>query len=232
MQQEKIWDYFQNEGRGERKSTIARQRFIVYYLKPKHAVLNIGLGDGGLEQLGMAKGVKMHTLDPNAKAIERLRQTLGMGERAQTGYAQKIPFQNGNFDTVVMCEVLEHMEDQSLVEALREVLRVLKPGGFLMASTPYKENIRFHRVVCPNCGDIFHKVGHMQSFDQAKMRNILKGQGFKVDKLWVSTFVDWQRKGLKNLLKSLLRVLLARMGENIAGPHLIVIASKPREGQG
>jgi len=42
----------------------------------------------------------------------------------------------------------------------------------------------------------------------------------------VTSFVDWRRKGVKNLLKSVLRVMLAHWGEAIADPHLVVIARK------
>src|SRR5438874_2506316 len=48
--------------------------------------------------------------------------------------ALEIPFCNETFDTVVSTEVLEHVPDP--LRALREMQRVLKPGGHLVLSTP------------------------------------------------------------------------------------------------
>ena len=50
------------------------------------------------------------------------------------GSATDIPLGNAEFDTVVCTEVLEHVPDP--LKALREMRRVLKPGGYLVLSTP------------------------------------------------------------------------------------------------
>jgi SAM-dependent methyltransferase len=228
MEQEKIWDYFQNEGLGDGKFPEARQRFMLRFLQAGTSVLNVGVGAGALERLGLEKGVQMYALDPSEKAIERLRESLGMAGRAQAGYAQAIPFPDGSFDMVVMSEVLEHLDDAVLAQSLLEVHRVLKPSGSLLASTPYREDLGAKHVVCPQCGSVFHHMGHMQSFDKPRMRLVIEQSGLRVQRLWVSTFIDWRRQGAGSFLKSLIRLALARMGEGIADPHLLVIAKKRR----
>jgi len=50
------------------------------------------------------------------------------------GSATDIPLGDATFDTVVSTEVLEHVPDP--LKALREMYRVLKPGGYLILSTP------------------------------------------------------------------------------------------------
>ncbi len=50
------------------------------------------------------------------------------------GSATDIPLADASFDTVVCTEVLEHVPDP--LKALREMYRVLKPGGHLVLSTP------------------------------------------------------------------------------------------------
>ncbi len=50
------------------------------------------------------------------------------------GSATDIPLSDATFDTVVCTEVLEHVADP--LKALREMYRVLKPGGYLILSTP------------------------------------------------------------------------------------------------
>ena len=48
--------------------------------------------------------------------------------------ALSLPLDNESFDTVVSTELLEHVPDP--LRALREMHRVLKPGGYLILSTP------------------------------------------------------------------------------------------------
>jgi len=227
MNQDNIWNYFQNDNQREKYFSEARQRFMVKHLNQESSVLNIGTGSGALERLAQKKGVIVSTLDPNEQAIERLRKELNLGENAQVGYAQKMPFSDEIFDAVVMSEVLEHLDGRILDEALAEVKRVLKPGGFLLASTPYGENLSDNTVVCPQCASVFHRYGHLQSFDKIGMRELIERNEFSVCKLWVTTFIDWHRKGVRNLVKSSLRWVLAKVGESIADPHLIMIAKKP-----
>jgi SAM-dependent methyltransferase len=50
------------------------------------------------------------------------------------GSATDIPLGDAGFDTVVCTEVLEHVPDP--LKAMREMYRVLKPGGYLVLSTP------------------------------------------------------------------------------------------------
>lgn len=226
MEQDKIWDYYQNQEDANQYFSEARQRYMLRHIQSGMAVLNIGVGGGAFERLALARSIDVHALDPSEKAIERLRQDLGIGEKAKAGYSQAMPFRDGSFDVVVMSEVLEHLDNAVLDESLDEVLRVLKPGGFLLASTPYRENLVDNTVVCPSCTEVFHRYGHVQVFDKPRMQRLLMDHSFKVEKIWISTFVDWERKGLKNKLKSLLRVLLARMGEGIGDPHLLLIARK------
>lgn len=227
MKQEKIWDFYQNEGLYLEAFPEARQRYFADRLSHGLRILNIGVGAGGLERCALKKNIEVHSLDPSERAIARLREELNLGNRAQVGYAQAIPFESDYFDVVVVSEVLEHLDGAALASSLSEVLRVLRPGGYLLASTPYREDLKSNTVMCPDCGKIFHKVGHVQAFDKSRMRKILQSAGFFVESLWVTTFVDWHRPGFFSLIKSIVRWIMARLGQAIADPHLLVKAKKP-----
>jgi ubiquinone/menaquinone biosynthesis C-methylase UbiE len=226
MQQDKIWDYYQNEGLKKGVFSDARQRFMMQYLASGNSVLNIGVGAGVLEKLALQKSIDIYSLDPSSKTIEQIQTKLGLGSNAQTGYAQNIPFTDNKFDAVVMSEVLEHLTDEELDAALREVFRVLKANGVLLISTPYDESLESQNIICPKCGMIFHRWGHVQSFDKSRMRDILSSKGFLLNKIFITSFVDWKRKGLGNLLKSIVRISLAKFQQQIADPHLVAIAVK------
>lgn len=229
MGQEKIWDYLQNEGAGLGHFSEARQRYLINRISRGAKVLNIGVGAGQFERLALAARLDVFSLDPSERAIEKLRTDTGLDEsRAKAGYAQDMPFKPETFDVVVMSEVLEHLEDHVLGPSLEEVRRVLRPGGQLIATTPYRENLGLAQVVCPECGNVFHRMGHHQSFDLQKMKKLLEENGFIIRRAFVTAFVDWHRPGIRNLVKSIARFALGRMGEGISDPHIVAIGVATR----
>ena len=125
MNQDAIWDYFQNEGVASFDSSEARLSYLVKKIAPGSRVLNIGVGSGVFERLGLARGIDIHCIDPSKRTIESLKEKLGIGEKARVGYSQEIPFGDHFFDVVVMSEVLEHLTDDVLVGTIAEVHRVL-----------------------------------------------------------------------------------------------------------
>jgi ubiquinone/menaquinone biosynthesis C-methylase UbiE len=50
------------------------------------------------------------------------------------GNSEKLPFPDGSFDGVLLNEVLEHVENEEAT--LREIARVLRPGGYLALFSP------------------------------------------------------------------------------------------------
>lgn len=227
MQQDKIWDYFQNEGLEHNQFPEHRQRFVASKLRSTDVVLDIGVGAGALERIAAGRGITMYALDPSEKAIERLRGELGMGDRAQTGYAQQIPFAPDMFDVVVMSELIEHLDNKAIDDILPEVLRVLKPGGYALITTPFDEDFTNKMAVCPDCGKVFHRVGHVQTFTMNRITDLFRHHGYSIKKSYVTTFVDWRRHGLLNKLKAVGRVVFARMGQRFADPHIVLLAEKP-----
>jgi ubiquinone/menaquinone biosynthesis C-methylase UbiE len=136
-------------------------------------VLNIGVGRGGLESILVGKKVHVSSLDPGEKSIERVRKQFGLGDEAKVGFSQQMPFGDAQFDAVVMCEVLEHLSDDVIAATFKEAERVLKPGGRFMGTLPADENLADSRVVCPHCGEAFHRWGHLQSFSEPRLRSML-----------------------------------------------------------
>jgi len=100
-------------------------------------VLEIGCGTGGLAvELARAAGPKGRTcaIDPSAPMIAETRRKAaraGVTVDARIAPVERLPFEDGSFDLVFGTLMLHHLPAQTLADGMREVLRVLVPGGLL-----------------------------------------------------------------------------------------------------
>ncbi len=100
-----------------------RERLLLNLLlraRPGSQVLNVGAGQGSFSRLLEERGFQVTSTDLAEAAVEVLRRTVsGPVCRAD---ATELPFEPQSFDSVVLGEVLEHVEDDSA--ALHEVRRM------------------------------------------------------------------------------------------------------------
>lgn len=227
MDQYKIWDFYQNDESIRKIAFTARARhqFLARQIPSGAQALNIGVGDGGLERILVEKGVLVSALDPSERTIEWLGQELHLGDRARVGISQSIPFLDDEFDVVIMSEVLEHLSDEAVGQTIKEVRRVLKPGGRFMGTVPADENLTVSEVVCPHCGTKFHRWGHLQSFSSARLTSLLTGE---LSSVTVSRhfFCDFRKLNWKGRLYWIGKQLFLKAGVCGAGENLFFSAIK------
>jgi SAM-dependent methyltransferase len=219
-EQNRIWSHYQDHVGGSFDLSYPRLRYLAERCTPPMRVLNIGVGSGYLESLLQRRGVDVCALDPSSITIERIRTELDLGARAQQGYGDNIPFEKGYFDAVIMTEVLEHLQTTTLHATLEEVKRVLRPGGLLIGTVPYREDLASNEVMCPRCQAAFHRWGHEQQFDSASLRSLLQKHDFRIETLYPRAFPDFRRRGVRLWIKALFRYALGRMGEPLVAPNL------------
>ena len=214
-QQDRIWEYYQNETPEGFEGALPRVRFLaerIQRLRPGARVLNVGVGAGTFEREALRLGLEVSSLDPSERSIATLRDELRLGERAQVGYSQEMPFEDASFDCVVLSEVLEHLTSHVQHATLEEVRRVLAPDGLFLGTVPAEENLDQGRVVCPDCGHRFHRWGHLHSFDPTSLEELLR-RAFRVERVFERSFASFRgRKGVFGKLKRALRVALLSAG--------------------
>ena len=154
------------------------------HLQPGHRVLDVACGTGTLAREVAARvrpGGHVAGIDPGAGMIAVARE-LAPDVDWHTGVAEKIPFPDDSFDAVVSQFGLMFFSDPD--QALREMVRVLKPGGPLviavwasLASTPAyaAEAELFHRLAGPEAGNAVRAPYTLG--DEDTLANLLQRNG-------------------------------------------------------
>ena len=122
----------------ERCVTYARDRFVTIAGDrdwPYRHALEIGSGTGffllNLMQAGVAEQGSVTDISPGMVEVAlRNAKNLDLPVDGRVADAETIPYEDGTFDLVVGHAVLHHIPD--VERALREALRVLRPGGRLV----------------------------------------------------------------------------------------------------
>lgn len=161
----------------------------IYQIAPDHPfknILEVGGGQGGLTALLYPKA-QITNLDFNP-AYEQAPCNQQLNIRFVCGDATDLPFEDTSFDAVTMFDVLEHIPNDH--KAITEALRVLKPGGFLLISTP-NENwkfpyYQFMKPICPDEADIMAEWGHVRrGYTVSQLQELI---GFRA--LTCATFIN------------------------------------------
>jgi SAM-dependent methyltransferase len=118
----------------ERTAVLARE----------HRVLEVGSGHGTMLHHLLSQGFDVRGVELSAQRIENGRRLYGDLPCTQVTGAD-LPFPDGAFDVVLSFDVFEHIPDSD--HHLREVSRVLAPGGHYLLQTPNKwTNIPFEMI--------------------------------------------------------------------------------------
>jgi 2-polyprenyl-3-methyl-5-hydroxy-6-metoxy-1,4-benzoquinol methylase len=129
-------------------------------------VLEIGCGRGGfscwLARQTRPGAPELTAADFSASALDRAKAQAARhgltGIQWMQEDVQRLSFADGSFDTVISCETVEHVPD--VARAVRELARVLRPGGRLVLTTPnYFGQSGLYRLYCLALGRYWTEAG-------------------------------------------------------------------------
>jgi ubiquinone/menaquinone biosynthesis C-methylase UbiE len=102
------------------------------------AILEVGFGSGltFLNLNGLYKKIYGLDLSCDVREVAQVFAPLGIHPDLRNGNVLDMPYQDSQFDTVLLISVLEHLQPAELDRAFSEIRRVLKPGGQVVYGVP------------------------------------------------------------------------------------------------
>jgi SAM-dependent methyltransferase len=164
------FDYFEQRFGATEHAERRLHEYILAELPARRAaVLDVGCGSAWLAQSLQGEDVLLCSFDAT---LVNTRKALELypwsGHTAVAGDAFNMPFKDGSFDVIVASEIIEHVPDP--LNFVRELVRVLTPGGRILITTPYKEVLKY--TLCIHCGEVTPLNAHLHSFDERVLTNV------------------------------------------------------------
>lgn len=142
-------------------------------LPERGTLLDVGCGSGHAMAWFEAMRPKWNIVGLDV-AREALDSARSLGARVCQGWALKLPLASGSVDLAITLDVLQHLPlDGGDVEAMREIRRVLKPGGYLF--------IRTNAQAFPRTDD--DPAFHFRKYEPHELRARLTEAGFAILRL-------------------------------------------------
>ncbi|MFL2707520.1 MAG: type 11 methyltransferase [Gammaproteobacteria bacterium TMED226] len=158
--------------------------FKKHEINQKGVMLDVGCGEGrhifGIMQdypLMKCIGLDMdnESLEKAEEGYEYFKSISEAGAQFLKGSAYSLPFPDESIDLIVCSEVLEHLHEYN--DAVKEIHRVLKPGGKFYASVP----ATWPEKICWKLSEEYQNQpgGHLRIFSQSGLISEIKESGFK-----------------------------------------------------
>ena len=195
-----VSSFFDGQARGWAKFYRAgaemgqrRKRFVdalKLRVPQRAAILDLGCGSGEISQACADAGFDVTGCDISPRML-RIASARHSGERcrfvaADPRLAPALPFEDARFDAVIASSMLEYVADAGV--QLREVRRVLKPGGWLLATVP---DMRHPERVAEGADDRAASWWNVRAVMRARRRR--EYMRLSVQRVSPSRWLDWLR---------------------------------------
>ena len=172
-----------------------RARRIIEEINPKEgeSIIDLGCGTGYYLYLlnNLSVDLKLTGFDYDKRALDEAKLMLTDSKiNFVAGDMHKMGFEDNTFDKAVSSEVLEHLEKDNV--ALKEIFRILKPGGVLVISVPSINYPFFWDPLNWILQHIFNThiktgffsgiwSGHIRLYSLNEIRSKIEKAGFKIE---------------------------------------------------
>lgn len=185
------FDYFEEREDPATEHDERRVREAIMRRLPKttKTVLDVGCGRAWVARDLCPRGITVCSMDVSMTNPRRALEKYPFANHcALVADAFALPFADQSLDVVIASEIIEHVPDPRAF--VHELVRVLKPGGSLILSTPYKEKIKY--CLCIHCNRRTPLHAHIHSFDERVLSGLTPNDAAVV--------CEWESFGNKVLL--------------------------------
>ncbi len=182
---EKTWNYYQRVNPAYLETTsrdkiMMLSKIIKRYTSNTDYLCEVGLGNG-LMLKELARSRRVMGVDLSKDTIVHLKSKPDFSNiELRDGDICRLSTVSQDMDAVITIDVIEHLTSDQLSRAYKEIHKVLKMEGKWFINVPWNEDLKLTEVFCPHCHKTFHRFGHKQSFDEAKLNAILVQANFQV----------------------------------------------------
>jgi SAM-dependent methyltransferase len=171
------YDYFQEQQGATRHSEQRLREYISRKIpKTKGVMLDVGCGSAWVAKLFCSKGYPVVSFDISEKNTqEALKRYPSENHAAVAGDVFSPPFRKESFDYIIASEIIEHITEPDTF--VKKLFELLKPGGLLVVTTPYKEKIEYS--LCIHCNRPTPHSAHLHSFDEKILTALYNGNDLK-----------------------------------------------------
>lgn len=219
---------------GRRAATEIKKATAKGYLAEIHRylgsstgrLLEVGCGEGDFLEMAQADGWEVTGIEYSSTACNQANRRLQRGH-VHCGELQPLALPADQFDLCVLSDVLEHV--RSPEKFLREVHRVLKPGGAIFIATPSTDSWSA-RLLKQKWMEF--KAEHLTYFDRQTLQTALFKSDFRdviVEPGWKILSLDYVQKHFERypvpMVTSLVNFATGILPKNMRDRHRRIVAS-------
>ena len=150
----------------------ARPLAMVRPFRQLGTLFEVGCGGGLFLKSAERDGWQVQGIEVMDAGVAFARERLGLNVRSETIETTNVA--PASCDVVVMMEVIEHLSDPT--DTLRRVIQLLRPGGWLLITTPNIEAIS--RYALGECWAVLSPAEHLYYFSQDSLGQMLRRAGY------------------------------------------------------
>jgi len=164
------FDYFEERDRGTEHGERRVREYILSQVPHKSKkILDVGCGKAWVAKMFCPKNIEVVSMDIAltnvVKALEKYPFDNHSGVVADVF---SLPFKENSFDCIIASEIIEHVINPDIF--VKNLMHILKPGGELIVTTPYKEKLQYS--LCIHCNKATPRHAHIHSFDENILTNL------------------------------------------------------------
>lgn len=200
---------------GIKRNYLLESFLAIFNKEERGKVLDIGCGDGdyGYNLQKMGFDVIAGDMD-----VDRFRyKDLIKFQRCNV--VERLPFDDNSFNFIVLAEVIEHLKNP--YDVVKELKRILKPGGKLILSTPNILNLKSRvRFLTEGCWEYFREVPlehsqnpkeviwnlHVIPWRYHELEYLLHCNDLEVESVYTSKYEGWELAFLVPLIKFQMKI--------------------------